>query len=414
VIDHRKRLPLIVKTALVIAEFFEGAFTQMKFILLVSLAFSKPVINQILPFGPPVETVSVQFDVEIPPLSAGQQTLSKLEIESIATEHLLGNVADLQVEVTASYSDLVHHVYYKQIYKGKPVANGFGAVHLTSQGKVVSFSHSFGTLDDKFSIFRPWELLSFGQNEDVPSLSRQEAVLAFISYLGLDHKSLNVVDDFYLQLDNYPKIPVSQAYLFVDGKPILVWDIVIDLDTNWFHVQLDAQTGSVLQLVDWVSHSSFTVYPLGYNSPLDGERKRVVDPELQLASPLGWNTQVSDTGKTILNTDTQGNNVYAQSNPSGGNQWRRNHRPSGGQNLIFDFPLSLRKEPKSYLDAAIVNLFYLNNMIHDLFYLYGFNEPAGNFQDSNFKRGGRDGDGVIANCQDGSGTNVTIRFLTIR
>jgi extracellular elastinolytic metalloproteinase len=54
------------------------------------------------------------------------------------------------------------------------------------------------------------------------------------------------------------------------------------------------------------------------------------------------------------------------------------------------------------LDAAIVNLFYLNNMIHD--YLYGFNEPAGT-SSSNFKRGGREGDAVIANCQDGSGTN---------
>ena len=355
----------------------------MKFLLLASLAACKPVLMEILPFGPPVETISIQFDnVDVEPLEAGQEILSKLEIESLATSTFTENIADLQVEVTSSYSDLVHHVYFKQIYKGLPVANGFGAVHLTQQGQVLSLSHSFGTPSEKFSFYKPWKLLSFGRKDEVPQLSRQEALIAFISYLGLDYERISVVDDFHLQLDDYPKIPVSQAYLFINGKPVLVWDITIDLDTNWFHVQIDAQTGFVRQLVDWVSHSSFTVYPFGLNSPLDGERSKIVDPEHKLPSPLGWNTHVSNTGKTVFNTDTQGNNVYAQSNPSGGNQWRRNHRPSGGKKLIFDYPLSLKKEPKSYLDAAIVNLFYLNNMIHDLFYLYGFTEPAGTFQDS--------------------------------
>jgi extracellular elastinolytic metalloproteinase len=43
--------------------------------------------------------------------------------------------------------------------------------------------------------------------------------------------------------------------------------------------------------------------------------------------------------------------------------------------------------------------------MHDLFHLYGFNEVAGNFQDYNFKRGGKGNDAVVANAQDGSGTN---------
>jgi extracellular elastinolytic metalloproteinase len=50
-------------------------------------------------------------------------------------------------------------------------------------------------------------------------------------------------------------------------------------------------------------------------------------------------------------------------------------------------------------------LFYWNNIIHDLFYLYGFDEAAGNFQEYNFYHGGKQGDGVIANAQDGSGFN---------
>ena len=44
-------------------------------------------------------------------------------------------------------------------------------------------------------------------------------------------------------------------------------------------------------------------------------------------------------------------------------------------------------------------------MIHDLYYRYGFDEVAGNFQNHNFGKGGKEDDAVIANAQDGSGYN---------
>jgi len=40
-----------------------------------------------------------------------------------------------------------------------------------------------------------------------------------------------------------------------------------------------------------------------------------------------------------------------------------------------------------------------------LFYRYGFDEVSGNFQQYNFGKGGKEGDAVIANAQDGSGYN---------
>jgi uncharacterized repeat protein (TIGR01451 family) len=55
--------------------------------------------------------------------------------------------------------------------------------------------------------------------------------------------------------------------------------------------------------------------------------------------------------------------------------------------------------------AAITNLFYWNNIIHDLSYLYGFDEVSGNFQNYNFDRGGAGSDYVIADAQDGGGMN---------
>ena len=55
--------------------------------------------------------------------------------------------------------------------------------------------------------------------------------------------------------------------------------------------------------------------------------------------------------------------------------------------------------------VAVTNLFYLNNILHDRLYGYGFTESAGNFQTSNFGKGGFGNDPVNAEAQDGGGTN---------
>lgn len=56
------------------------------------------------------------------------------------------------------------------------------------------------------------------------------------------------------------------------------------------------------------------------------------------------------------------------------NAWNASNRPDGGDRLIFDFPIDLGKDPKDYLNASITNLFYWNNIMHDVFYQYGFDE----------------------------------------
>lgn len=60
---------------------------------------------------------------------------------------------------------------------------------------------------------------------------------------------------------------------------------------------------------------------------------------------------------------------------------------------------------------VITQLFYTCNMYHDLLYRLGFDEISGNFQMYNFGKGGRGGDAVIANAQDGSGYN-NANFMT--
>ena len=61
--------------------------------------------------------------------------------------------------------------------------------------------------------------------------------------------------------------------------------------------------------------------------------------------------------------------------------------------------------PGLYGDAAVVQLFYWCNWMHDTLYDLGFTEGAGNFQKDNFGRGGFGNDLVLADAQDGSGTD---------
>ena len=115
-------------------------------------------------------------------------------------------------------------------------------------------------------------------------------------------------------------------------------------------------------------------------------------------------TPTASTGPEF--TTTQGNNAHAYSDRDNNNQPDPGSEAQGGPTLQFDFIADyFSDQPQSYTDATVTNLFYWCNMVHDLTYQYGFNEIAGNFQVSNYGRGGVGGDDVRCEAQDGSGTN---------
>ncbi|KAH6579249.1 hypothetical protein BASA61_010361 [Batrachochytrium salamandrivorans] len=73
-----------------------------------------------------------------------------------------------------------------------------------------------------------------------------------------------------------------------------------------------------------------------------------------------------------------------------------NESPYDGFSTIVN-PENLQSSPKGWTEVA--------NTFHDVLYEYGFTEPAGNFQQNNFNKGGRDGDPVIINVQISGETN---------
>ena len=198
-------------------------------------------------------------------------------------------------------------------------------------------------------------------------------------------------------------IPAALYYVPTADGLVLAWQMVVRTPDgeHWYDLGIDATSGELLSTIDWVSHASYNVIVPPTESVVDGPRTLAINPADALASPYGWHDTNGVAGAEF--TDTRGNDVKAQEDVNhddvGG------FRPDGGAGLNFDFPLNQNQSPATYQGASIANLFYLNNRLHDVHYQYGFTESAGNFQRNDYGRGGLGGDPVIADAQDGSGTN---------
>jgi hypothetical protein len=179
-----------------------------------------------------------------------------------------------------------------------------------------------------------------------------------------------------------------------------------------FRTLVDAETGEALVqrgLTEYISPASYRVFthdsptPMspGHATPQAVQPSTVARELISLeaanvsASPEGW---IPDGVN-----ETRGNNVDAHLDLNGDNSPDL-PRPQG-VNRVFDPPLDLSQPPTAYREAAVVNLFYWNNRIHDRYYELGFTEAAGNFQGNNFGKGGNGNDAVQADAQDGSGTD---------
>ena len=202
------------------------------------------------------------------------------------------------------------------------------------------------------------------------------------------------------------------------------WEVVMVSKARgeMYRLLVDAGTAEVLvrqSLTEYISEASYRVFTgesptpmqpthtsVSLLQPAAGNRSLIVTPAFNTtASPNGW----IDDGVN----ETRGNNVEAHTDRDGDNNPDL-PRPQGSPARVFDPPLNLSEDPVNYKDAAVVQLFYYCNMIHDRFYELGFTESAGNFQASNFGRGGLGNDPVIADAQDNAqnGSRNNANFQT--
>jgi hypothetical protein len=332
------------------------------------------------------------------------------------------------------------HVYINQTVNGVMVYNAM-ANFTFKDGVLTYVSNSLeGNLQSRL-------------NSTSPTITAQEAILKAASNLNLktqelprikEEKANNtfIFSDAGISENNIP----VRLYLKPqeDNSIKLIWEVNINnfKTGKWWNIDIDASNGAVLQKKNTVlscfsenefkrelkhehnsvnnefsllrnntsmlsGSGSYNVYAIPLKHPLDGSRSIVNNPADATASPYGWHDTNGMVGAEL--TITQGNNVLAHADIAGDNSI--GFQPDGTATLDFNFPLDLTNEPTGYRNASVTNLFYINNIMHDVWYHYGFDEAAGNFQQNNYGNGGTGGDYVIADGQDGSG-NDNANFST--
>jgi extracellular elastinolytic metalloproteinase len=338
--------------------------------------------------------------------------------------------------VASQYTDAhnaVTHIYFQQRQGGIDVFGGVASVNIAKNGAVMNLGSSLvGDVAGK-------------AGDATPAVGAVAAVQAAAGALGLPITSpLTVVSRDVgpaqrteLSRGGIALTPIAAKLVYERaGTGLrLAWDITINEYTSehWWQVGVDADTGTLLRKGDLIVHdnagltsaalgraetrrvagrttsavadgSSYLVYDRPKENPNTGDRVIVHTPADATASPFGWHDTNGAAGHEF--TTTRGNNAHAYidhasdsvPDPSPGGE------PSN-PSLDFHFPFDQSKQPIEYQEAAVTNLFYWNNIMHDVFYRYGFTEAAGNFQQNNYGRGGVAADYVLAEAQDGSGAN---------
>lgn len=316
----------------------------------------------------------------------------------LAMAFVRSNVAALGLEASdlQGYvvSDVVYsrvtgatRIYLQQRHAGIPVYNAQLQVNVNRDGRIISVNNSF----------LPGLAQSVGSLR--PTMKLAAAVAAAAKFSGIAVPTQAPKGRLML-------LPIRR------GEARLVWNFQIntlDQQHTW-DFTVDADTGQVWTRFDGTVADQYRVYPQPTESPThtsplppsDG-RTLVVNPANSVASPFGWHDTNGAAGAEFATT--QGNNVEAYTDTDNNNSPDAGSSPSGGASLNFDFAINLSGAPSTYRPSAVTNLFYWNNIIHDVQYQYGFDEAAGNFQVNNYGRGGAGNDSVRAEAQDGGGTN---------
>ncbi|NNF32813.1 MAG: IPTL-CTERM sorting domain-containing protein [Saprospiraceae bacterium] len=348
----------------------------------------------------------------------------------------------------------VDHMYFCQTYNGIDIHNAVGSMHVLSNGNVltknVGFSRDFesrmtGSQSPSLGVLRAVseaaKAKGYNISENLQILSQEDGPDQF-----------HTISKGGISLEN-----ITAKLKYVDtGKAVrLTWEVSIyELGgANWFNLRVDANNGELLdednmvdtcfeELFDHNSHDhgsplsnkeenkgfnpledplamfapdSYNVYAWPNASPHDDggvARTIEVDPAHPTGSPFGWHDIDGMAGAEF--TTTQGNNTHTYADRNDDNIPDVGSDPDGGMTLDFNFPIDLSMAPITYQPASVTNLFYWTNIMHDITYLYGFDEAAGNFQVNNYGNGGLGGDPVLSEAQDAAdaGGNCNANFAT--
>ncbi|MFT4533267.1 MAG: hypothetical protein ACJA1A_001787 [Saprospiraceae bacterium] len=362
-----------------------------------------------------------------------------LQVSFVKAELVKNSIAAKEIYVTDHYTSRgITHTYYKESINGLPVFNSRGAIHYKDKNEIIT-KHSFRNSKKGNAISINPTLTAFqvlDRLAEIKGYDRSGEEITISTTKGAKQEQIIRAEKISLR-----DIPVSLEYYYASDNDLrLVWLLPIEeLGTAWYtNYLVDANSGEILAEIDWTvecdhgkpnsgevicrkdhsldhsptlnKRSSFAVAPNSYEvyawpveSPNFGARTSEASPWLDnvTASPNGWHTIGANdyTSTRGNNTDTYLDDDNTNS-PTGGDA----ARADGGATLDFFFPLDVDMDPTLYKEASVTNTFYWTNLMHDVWYNYGFDEASGNFQEENYTANGFGSDYVRSEAQDGSGT----------
>lgn len=316
----------------------------------------------------------------------------------------------------------------QQTYKGYPIYNAVSTA-LIKEGRVTYYTDNFikdyttssdatTSLNKKTALDKIAADLGNTQISTIPIMeffengeNKHLAAKQRLVYASDDQGNLKFAYEFLI---HEPKTSNHWDYLIDAKSGEVISKVNMNLSCN-FHegaYSRDAQNlGNFLpqnkeyynvnksSMVLSADNASYNVFALPAEAPTFAARSIVTNPWILASSPEGWHSN-----GTTHYTITRGNNVYAYDDKDD-DENTFGTSPDGGAVRNFNFPYDANTKAINNLSASTTNLFYISNMVHDIFYKFGFTESAKNFQSNNFGNGGLDDDEVFAQSQDGGGYN---------
>ncbi|KAI3612837.1 putative extracellular elastinolytic metalloproteinase precursor, partial [Moniliophthora roreri] len=150
--------------------------------------------------------------------------------------------------------------------------------------------------------------------------------------------------------------PTLEYLALPDGSAALVHVFQVQNveENTWYEAYVDAHSGELLSVTDFVADASYKVLPIQKVDVTQG-LETLTEPALS-GSPQGWH----DSGTTV----TAGNNVIAYKD----SQSATTSQSSSGLNFIYTYDPSVAPTSGQNLDAARTNAFYVINAYHDTLY----------------------------------------------
>ena len=373
------------------------------------------------------------------------ETALKNKIRKVSDQLGLSAANVQEAFVSKTFTDKssgIEYVYLQQTHKGIPVYNRIKTLAFKGD-KLVYSSGNFLQKEKVFTDATPSleasaAVLKAAQHLHLPT---GKSIFSFIKNDSSHHYKKLLFDAGKLAKRNIE----VQLYWVPDSVQQwhLAWNVNIDVANapDWWNVRIDAKNGTVINKDNWTTYEQLTVVNKKNEAALDNppsSEQYVAPPPNDAANAsyyvipfpaenlnvksftavtnpwemAGANNNATTygwhyNGITTYNI-TRGNNVYAyddsaNKNLPGAVATSLTPLPDLSFSFTPDFnqttSLSVNKS------VAITNLFYWNNLMHDVMYQYGFDEASGNFQQDNMGRGGAGTDPVNAEAHDGSGLN---------